>query len=140
MAPHERRIRGGWSPRAVAVVGRRVLGCYRLGAFQVGTQSGQPWGAEGEPVSPVLGVMISRLGVDVGWHGRGLGSALLGDAVVMAERVSAATHAQPLVVKAGCRAGRRGFASFGFRPLGSAARWRYLTLRDVQATLRRASG
>jgi hypothetical protein len=65
----------------VAVFGRRGLGCYRLGAFQVGTQFGQPWGAEGEPVSPVLGVLISRLGVDVGWQGRGLGSALFGDAV-----------------------------------------------------------
>ena len=29
----------------VAVVGQRVLSCYRLGAFQVGVQSGDPWGA-----------------------------------------------------------------------------------------------
>ena len=118
-------------------------GCWAVtdsAAFQVGTQSGQPWGAEGDPVSPVLGVLISRLGVDVGWQGRGLGSALLVDAVVLAERVSAATHAQLLVVKAGAERGDGFFARFGFRPLGSAARWRYLTVRDVRATLRRASG
>ena len=115
-------------------------GLLRLGAVQVGVQSGQPWGAEGGPVSPVLGVLISRLGVDVGWQGRGLGSALLVDAVVLAERVSAATHAQLLVVKAGAERGDGFFARFGFRPLGSAARWRYLTVRDVRATLRRASG
>ena len=58
----------------------------------------------------------------------------------MAERVSAATHAQLLVVKADAERGDGFCASFGFRPLGSAARWHYLTMRDVQATLRRASG
>ena len=124
----------------VAVFGRRVLGCYRLGAFQVGAQSGQPWGAEGEPVRAVLGVLISRLGVDAGRRGRGLGSALLVDAVVLAERVSAATHAQLVVVKADGERGDGFCARFGFRPLGSVVRWRYLTVRDVQATLRRASG
>ena len=94
-------------------------------------------GADGEPVPPVLGVLISRLGVDLGWQGGGLGSALLGDAVVMAERVSAATHAQLLVVQADAERGDGLFARFGFRPFGTAARWRYLTMRDVQATLRR---
>jgi GNAT superfamily N-acetyltransferase len=124
----------------VAVFGQRVLGCYRLGAFQVGAQSGHPWGAEGEPVRAVLGVLISRLGVDVGWQGRGLGSALLVDAVVLAERVSAATHVQLVVVKADAERGDGCCARFGFRPPGSVVRWRYLPVRDVQATLRRASG
>lgn len=132
--------RGGWSPRAGRGARPAGAGLLRLGAVQVGVQSGQPWGAEGGPVSPVLGVLISRLGVDVGWQGRGLGSALLVDAVVLAERVSAATHAQLLVVKADAERGDGFCASFGFRPLGSAARWHYLTMRDVQATLRRASG
>ena len=70
---------------------RRVVGYYALAAGSVSREGAPPRVAQGTGQHPVPVVTLTRLGVDLGEQGRGLGAALVRDALLqttwLAERV-----------------------------------------------------
>lgn len=117
----------------VAGGGDRVVGCYRLGSFQVEAgPSPRAWSWNRLPVPAIL---VSRLGVDEHWQHRGLGTSLMWHALGVAVSAAPAVRAR-LVVAHTERERTTSFVSrFGFRPFDSQPRWFYLLMRDVEATL-----
>lgn len=68
---------------------RRVVGYYALAAGSVAPATVPDRIGKGVPRYPVPVVLLTRLGVDLSEHGRGLGRALLKDAL---KRVAAASE------------------------------------------------
>lgn len=124
----------------VAVVGSRVVGCYRLGSFQVQARtsatSPRHWSLERMPVPAVV---VSRLGVDQGWQGRGFGGLLMWHALDLAAAVGPVVRAR-LVVACGVTEHPPGFLGrFGFRAFDTDPRWCYLLMQDIEATISAAA-
>ena len=67
----------------VATNGDHVIACYRLGAFQIEARTVPPRRTVGPP--PLPAILVSHLGVDLQYQNRGIGSALLWDALRVAE-------------------------------------------------------
>ncbi len=88
----------------VATEGGRVVGCYRLGSFQVQARrpvmSLRSWSVERMPVNAVV---VSRLGVDRRWQRRGLGTWLMWHALELAAAVAPAVRARLVVAPRGDR-------------------------------------
>jgi GNAT superfamily N-acetyltransferase len=102
--------------RGNRVVGCYVVGCYTLAAGSVHREDTPPRVAKGLGIYPVPIILLARLAVDRTEQGKGLGTALLKDAIL---RVSLAAD------NIGCRAvlshakdqEAQAFArKFGFRP------------------------
>ncbi len=122
----------------VATEGGRVVGCYRLGSFQVQVRrpvmSLRPWSSDFERI-PVSAVVEARLGVDQRWQRRGLGTWLMWHALERAATVGSAVRAR-LVVAHGETERAPGFVTrFGFRAFDSDRRFSSLPMRDLQATI-----
>ncbi len=120
----------------VATDGGRVVGCYRLGSFQV--QARRPLRllrSRRVERLPVSAVVVSRLGVDRRWQRQGVGTWLMWHALERADAVAPAVRAR-LVVAHGETERAPGFiARFGFRAFDVDPRWSYLPMRDLQATV-----
>lgn len=124
----------------VASVGGRVVGCYRLGSFQVqSAPSMRQSGVRSSGRAPVWAVLVSRLGVDQGWQRRGLGRSLMWHALRLATVVASGVGAR-LVVAHGETGSAHGFLDgFGFRAFDSHPRWAYLPMRDVEVSISTAA-
>ena len=122
----------------VATDGGRVVGCYRLGSFQVQARRPvTPLAASGSDLQrmPMSAVVVSRLGVDQRWQGRGLGTLLLWHALDLAAAIGPVLRTR-LVVAHAATGPALGFVSgFGFRAFDSDPRWSYLPMQDVEATV-----
>ena len=97
------------------VVHRRsvVVGFYALSMAAVQRRTApRSIGRGGPPAVPVA--LLARLGVDVGEQGKGLGAALLKDAVIRAVNASADVGARALVVHAKHAEARAFYEHFGF--------------------------
>ncbi len=77
---------------------RRVIGYYALSAGAVALDDIPARVAKGMPRYPVPVVILTRLGVDISEQGRGLGRALLKDAVLRVAVASEAIGARALLV------------------------------------------
>jgi GNAT superfamily N-acetyltransferase len=120
----------------VASDGGRVVGCYRLGSFQVRSApsvwSPKVWDSDRMPVPAII---VSRLGVDQRWQRRGLGASLMWHALGVATSVAPALRARLVVAHAEPEAATGILGRLGFRAFDSDPRWGYLTMRDVEATI-----
>jgi len=124
--------RPGWVVHVAAWEGRRVVGCCRLGAFELQAPSDAPAGPGGWVSMPAL--LVSRLGVDQRWQGRGLGTSLLWHALELAARLAPGMGARLVLARAEAPAAA-GFASrLGFHALDGDPRFSWLSIQDVQAT------
>ena len=120
----------------VASDGRRVVGCYRLGSFQVqarrSVMSLRPWGVDRMPVPAVV---LCRLGVDQRWQERGVGASLMWHALELAAAVAPAVRARLVVAYVETQLAAGFVGRFGFRAFDSDPRWCYLPMQDVEATV-----
>ena len=102
----------------VAAEGGRVVGCFRLGSFQV--QARRPvtpltaWSSDFER-TPVSAVLVCRLGVDQRWQRPGLGIWLMWHALELAATVAPAVRARLVVAHGETERGPGFDTRFGFR-------------------------
>ena len=122
----------------VASDGRRVVGCYRLGSFQVQARrpvrSLRTWSFDLDRM-PVPALVVSCLCVDQRLQGRGLGTQLMLHALELAAAVALAVGARLVVGHGGTERATGFLRRFGFRAFDTDPRWSYLPMQDVEATI-----
>lgn len=110
---------------AVVFVSRcagRVAGFYTLSTHSVvRSDIGGGWLARNAP-SQVPAVLLGMLGVDEDFKGRGLGAALLRDAIINASKVAAIAGARALVIDPVDDPAAAFYARFGFSSIGASGR------------------
>jgi GNAT superfamily N-acetyltransferase len=79
---------------------RRVAGFYALAAGSIAHESSPPRIAKGLGRYPVPVVILTRLGVDLAEQGRGLGSALVRDALLQVASIADRVGARALLIHA----------------------------------------
>ena len=115
----------------VAAEGGRVVGCYRLGSFQV--QARRPvtpltaWSSDFER-TPVSAVLVCRLGVDQRWQRRGLCTWLMWHALELTATVAPAVRARLVVAHGQTERAPRSVTRFGFQAFDTDPRFSYLPM------------
>jgi predicted N-acetyltransferase YhbS len=121
----------------VAHRGGSVVGYYSLSAGSVRPEEAPTRIAKGLARHPIGVILLARLAVDVREHGRGLGSALLKDALLRAASAAETIGARAVLVHAIDAAARGFYEHFGFdrSPLDDLELM--LLMKDLRAHLPR---
>lgn len=106
----------------------RILGYYSLAAAQVQLADLAAVDRQRLPRYPIPAARLARLAVALGERGRGLGAALLQDAVKRCLDLRAELGIRVLVVDAKDAAAAGFYTAFGFRPTAEAVLTLYLPL------------
>jgi predicted N-acetyltransferase YhbS len=123
----------GASRTHVVAIGRRVVGYYALAAGAVApAATGRVRRNMPDPV-PVM--VLGRLAVDVGWQGRGLGRALLCDALLRTLQAADIAGIRAILVHAIDDDARRFYQRCGFRPSPIDPLTLMITVRDARTAL-----
>jgi GNAT superfamily N-acetyltransferase len=104
----------GGAQTYVAVIGDVVVGYYSLATGQVTHEEAPPRVAKGMPRHPIPVMLLARLATDVTWQGRGLGAALLADAMRRTLQAADIAGIRALVVHAKDEKARRFYEHFDF--------------------------
>jgi predicted N-acetyltransferase YhbS len=117
----------------VATSDQRVYGYYTLIAGQLDRHEATPEASQGlSHHFPIPVAILARLAVDVGEQGRGIGAAILNDALVRVVRASDEVAVRAVVVHAVDERAAAFYGRFGFRALSA----RPQTLMTTVHTLR----
>ena len=116
----------------VATNGDHVIACYRLSAFQIEARAVPPRRTVGPP--PLPAILVSQLGVDLQYQNRGIGSALLWDALRVAECAAGPLGVRVVVAHAVGEQATRFMSRFGFRPFQSDPERQYLSTEDIRVS------
>jgi GNAT superfamily N-acetyltransferase len=120
---------------ALSIDTNSVAGYYTLSASGVSLTDLSPEIAKKLPRYPVVPVvLLGRLAVDRNYRGRGLGSVLLGDALMRAARSELGVFA--MVVDAKDEDAQRFYERFGFTPLPAETRQRLRLCLPIATALR----
>ena len=124
----------GASRTYVVCAGRRVVGYYALaaGAIAQGEATGRTRRNMPDPV-PVM--VIGRLAIDSGFQGRGLGRALLRDAVLRTMQAADIAGIRAMLVHAISEDAKRFYERCGFQPSPVDPMTLMITMRDAQQAL-----
>ena len=114
----------------------RVLGYYALTAGSVHKHESPERIAKGLANHPVGVVLLARLAVDVGEQGKGLGKALLFDALKRIEEAADIVGVRAVMVHAIDDAARKFYEYFNFDPSPIDPFQLMLLLKDVRKALR----
>jgi len=124
----------GASRTYVICAGRRVVGYYALaaGAIAQGEATGRTRRNMPDPV-PVM--VIGRLALHSGYQGRGLGRALLRDAVLRTVQAADIAGIRAILVHAISEDARRFYERCGFQPSPVDPMTLMITMRDARQAL-----
>lgn len=115
---------------------RRVVGYYALAAGSVELGNAPARVAKGMPRYPVPVVILTRLGVDVHEQGRGLGAALLRDALMRVASAAEEIGARALLIHCEDKSARAFYLHFGeFEESPTDSLNLYLLMSDLRRTL-----
>lgn len=119
----------------------RVAGYYALSAGSVEREAATERMVAGTGGYPVPVIILTRLGVDVAEQGRGLGRALVRDALLQVAAVSTQVGVRALLVHAESSAAARFYVHFdpAFESLPGDPLHLVLLLKNIRAGLRRAA-
>jgi GNAT superfamily N-acetyltransferase len=112
----------------------RVVGYYALAAATV-TRAEAPRRVERNMPETIPAVLLSRLGVDCKEQGRGLGAALLRDAILRTVTFAEQIGVRILLVHAPNDEARTFYEHFNFEPSLSDPLHLFLLLKDIRAML-----
>jgi GNAT superfamily N-acetyltransferase len=115
----------------------RVVAYYAIATGRVNRESTPARIAKGLASHPVPIILLTRLAVDHSEQGRGLGAALLRDALVRIAAAADIVGARAALVHAIDAAAARFYAHFGFEPMPGNALHLMLLMKDLRAALRR---
>ena len=124
----------GASRTYVVRAGRRVVGYYALAAGAVAQAEATGRTRRNMP-DPVPVMVIGRLAVDSGYQGRGLGRALLRDAVLRTMQAADIAGIRAVLVHAMSEDARRFYERCGFQPSPLDPMTLMITMRDAQRGL-----
>ena len=104
----------GGAQTYVAIVGDVVVGYYSLATGEVAHEAAPPRVAKGMARHPIPVMLLGRLATDITWQGRGLGAALLADAMRRTLQAADIAGIRALVVHAKDEKARRFYEHFDF--------------------------
>lgn len=118
-----------------ATTNQRVYGYYTLLAGQLDHQEATPETSQGlSQHFPIPVAILARLAVDLSQQGRGIGAALLNDALVRVVRASEQVAVRAVVVHAVDEDASAFYKRFGFRALSEAPRTLMVNLSALRAS------
>lgn len=92
------------------------------------------------PRHPIPVIILARLAVDERWQGRGLGEALLGDALLRAVAVSTEVGIRAVLVHAKSEAAHAFYEHYDFEPLPGTKDHLLLLIKDIRQLLQAPNG
>ena len=126
----------GGAQTYVAELGDRVVGYYSLSAAQVEYAEAPGRLAKGMARHPISVILIARLTVDRGWQGKGLGAALLVDALRRILTAADIIGVRAVMVHAKDEGARRFYEHFDFVPSPTDPYHLFRLLKDIRASLK----
>lgn len=119
----------------VSTRGRRVVGYYALAAGAVRRDEVPARVAKGLARHPVPIILLARLAVDNAEKGRGLGRALLKDALLRAAQAADLIGCRAVLVHAKDREAQAFYRRFGFESSPIDEFHLYLLMKDIKTSL-----
>ena len=120
----------------VTVSENRVVGYYTLAAGSVSRADVPPRVAKGLANYPVPIILLARLAVDRTAQGKGLGAALLKDALCRAAQAADIVGCRAVLVHAKDQKAQAFYRKFGLEPSPVDDLHLFLLVKDIQAILR----
>jgi GNAT superfamily N-acetyltransferase len=119
----------------VAARGECVVGYYALAAGSVRCEETPPRVAHGLGQYPVPVILLARLAVDLAEQGKGLGKALLKDAILRAAQASDIVGIRAILTHAKDEKAKAFYSKFGFEPSPVHELHLYLLMKDIKKVL-----
>jgi len=120
----------------VATRGNRIVGYYSLAYGSVSLEDAPQTVKSGLPKHPIPVILLARLAVDATEQGRGLGAALLRDALLRTVQAAEIAGLRAVLVHAKDDSAKRFYEKFGFEPSPIDAYHLFLRLSDILSSLR----
>jgi GNAT superfamily N-acetyltransferase len=125
--------RAGISQTYVAETGAEIAGYHTLVVGHVAHEDAPERLAKGVPRHPIPVIILARLAVDQSWQGRGLGAALVTDAMRRILHAADIAGVRAMVVHAKDDAAKRFYEHLGFVPFPGKPLTLYRLLKDIRA-------
>ena len=119
----------------IATRGNRIVGYYSLAYGSVSLEEAPQNVKSGLPRHPIPVILLARLAVDSSEQGRGLGTALLKDALLRTIQAAEIAGLRAMLVHAKDDAAKRFYEKFGFEPSPIDAFHLFLRLSDILSSL-----
>ena len=113
----------------------RVVAYYTLAAGSVGREDTPPRVAKGLGNYPVPIILLARLAIDRTEQGKGLGAALLKDAILRAAQAADIVGCRAVLVHAKDQNAQAFYRKYGFEPSPVDELHLYLLMKDIKASL-----
>ena len=120
----------------VATRGNRIVGYYSLAYGSVSLEDAPQNVKSGLPRHPIPVILLARLAVDSTEQGRGLGAALLKDALLRTIQAAEIAGLRAMLVHAKNDSAKHFYEKYGFEPSPIDAYHLFLRLSDILASLR----
>jgi GNAT superfamily N-acetyltransferase len=125
--------RSGISQTYVAAIGDRIAGFHTLVVGHVTYEDAPERLAKGLPRYPVPVIILARLAVDETWQGKGLGSALVVDAIRRVLQAADIAGVRAMVVHAKDDAAKAFYEHLGFLPFPHKPLTLFRLIKDIRA-------
>lgn len=125
--------RSGISQTYVATTGDRIAGFHTLVVGQVTYEDAPERLAKGLPRYPVPVIILARLAVDRSWQGKGLGSALVVDAMRRVLQAADIAGVRAMVVHAKDETAQRFYEHLGFLSFPDKPLTLFRLIKDIRA-------
>ncbi len=123
----------------VALNDNRVIGYYSLVVGEIVYDDAPERLVKGTPRHPVPIILLARLAVDQSWQGRGLGAALVVDAVRRVLQASEIVGVRAMAVHAKDEQAKHFYEHLGFEPFATQPFTLYRLLKDIRLMLENPS-
>jgi GNAT superfamily N-acetyltransferase len=127
--------RAGVAQTYVAALASRVVGYHTLAVGSIVHEDAPGRLKKGVPRHPIPVVVLARLAVDRSWQGRGLGSALVVDAMRRVLHAANIAGVRAISVHAKDPTARRFYEHLGFESFPGQPMTLYRLLKDVRAMI-----
>lgn len=125
--------KSGISQTYVATVDGVIIGFHTLVVGEVTHEEAPERLAKGLPRFPIPVIILARLAVDVSWKGKGLGAALVVDAMRRVLNAADIAGARAIVVHAKDDQAAGFYQHLGFHPFAGKMLTLYRLLKDIRA-------
>lgn len=112
-----------------------VVAYYSLCAASIGRSEASGRAAKGQPARPIPAILLARLAIDQSEQGKGLGKALLKDALSRSLNASHEIGARVILVHAIDQEARNFYRKFGFEPSPVNDLHLMLLMKDLEKSL-----
>lgn len=121
----------------VAVRARRVVAFFSLAASSIEPEEATERAAKGQGRHPIPVILLARLAVDVSEQGRGLGEAMLIEALLRCAAAATAIGARAVLVHAKDEGARSFYEKYGFESSPTNRLHLIILMKDVRRNLLR---